>query len=118
MLKVICAIFICLAALPAFSEPAANYEVATIIGVKPHPSASDNALSGVASYEVSVQVADTVYVVLYTDTFGTKTVKYAGGRQVMVHVGKSTVVYNDILGQPHELPIISRKPGATISHSK
>jgi hypothetical protein len=118
MLRTVCAICICLAVLPAVGETGTKYEIGTIIGVKPHPSAADNPLTGVGEYEVSIKVADTIYVVLYTDRFGTKTVKYAAGRQLMVHVGENTVTYNDILGQSYKVPIISQKPATIAKQSK
>ncbi len=115
MLKSLFLIIICAVALPAFCEPSAKYEPATIIDVKPHQSAGDGSSSPVASYDVSVEVAGTVYVVLYTDTLGTSTVRYAAGRELLVRVGKNTITYNDILGRSQEVPIISQKPAATIS---
>ena len=118
MLKSLFLIIICAVALPAFCEPSAKYEPATIIDVKPHQSAGDSSSSPVASYDVSVEVAGTVYLVLYTDTLGTSTVKYAAGRELLVHVGKNTITYNDILGRSQEVPIISQKPATTISQSK
>jgi len=105
-------------ALPAFCEPAAKYEVATILDVKPHQSASDSSSSVAARYDVSVKVAGNIYVVLYTDTLGTSTARYAAGRELLVHVGKKTITYNDILGRSQELPIISQKPATTVSQSK
>jgi hypothetical protein len=118
MLKSLFLIIICAVALPAFCEPSAKYEVATIVDVKTHQSVGDNSSSAVASYDVSVKVGDTVYVVLYTDTLGTSTVKYVAGREALVHVGKNTITYNDISGQSHEVPILSQKPATTISQSK
>jgi hypothetical protein len=117
MSRLICAICIALVTLPAFCEPAAKYEVATIMDVKPHQSSADSP-SAVARYDISVKVGGTVYVVLYTDSLGTSTVKYAAGRELLVYVEKKTVTYNDILGQPHELPIISQKPAAEAKQSK
>jgi hypothetical protein len=118
MLKWLLLISVCAVALPAICEPAANYEVATIVDVKPHQSAGDRSFSDVASYDVSVRVGKTIYVVLYTDTSGTGTVKYVAGREALVHVGKNSIIYNDIVGQSHEVPIISQKPATTISQSK
>jgi hypothetical protein len=118
MLKSLLLITIYAVALPAFCEPAAKYEVATILDVKPHQSAGDSSSSTAASYDVSVQVAGTIYLVQYTDTLGTSTVRYAAGRELLVHVGKNTITYNDILGRSQEVPIISQKPATTISHSK
>jgi hypothetical protein len=118
MLKSLLLIIICAVALPAFCEPAAKYEVATILDVKPHQSVGDSSSSGVATYDVSVKVAGTIYLVLYTDTLGTSTVRYAAGRELLVHVGKKAIIYNDILGRSQEVPIISQKPATTMSQSK
>jgi hypothetical protein len=109
MFKVMSLICICLMTLPAFCEPESKYEVATITNVKPHQDA-DNKPTDPVQYDVSVKVADTVFVVLYTDTLGTGTVKFAAGRQLLVHVGKDAIDYNDILGRSQEVPIISQKP--------
>lgn len=118
MLRTIGLACICLVAVSAVCESGEKYEVATILGVKPHPSASDNPLIGVASYEVSLKVADTIYVVLYRDSAGTKTVQYAAGHQLMVHVGKQTITYNDMLGQSCDVPIISLRPARATKQSK
>lgn len=117
MFKVISLICICLVTLPAFCESGSKYEVATITDVKTH-QAADNKPSDPARYDVSVKVADTIYLVLYTDTLGTSTVKYAAGRELLVHVGKDSMIYNDILGQPHEVPIMSREPVTKLKQSK
>jgi hypothetical protein len=117
MLKVMCLICICFVTLPVFCESAAKYEVATITDVKRH-LASDDKVSDAVSYEVSVRVADTSYLVLYTDTLGTNAVKYAAGRELLVHVGKNTITYNDILGRSQEVPIISQRPVTNTKQSK
>lgn len=114
---VICAVTICGVALPVFCEPPADYAVATIVDVKPHQSAGGGSPSAVASYDISLKVGKTIYLVLYTDTFGTGTIRYAAGRELLVQVGKNTITYNDIVGQAHEVPIISHKPATTISQS-
>lgn len=106
----------CLVTLPALCEPA-KYEVATITDVKPHQPASADS-SDVAKYDVSVKVADTIYLVIYTDTLGANTVKYAAGREVLVHVGKDTITYNDMLGRSQQVPIVSRKPATNTKESK
>jgi hypothetical protein len=116
MLKSVFLIIIIAFSLPAFCEPSAKYEVATIVGVKPHQSAGDGSSSTAATYDVSVQVGRTVYLVLYTDRLGTSAVRYIAGREVLVHVGTNTITYNDISGQSQEVPIISQK--STASQSK
>jgi hypothetical protein len=118
MLKSLLWIIICAVALPAFCETPAKYEVATILDVKPHQSAGDSSSSAAAGYDISVRVGNTIYLVLYTDTAGAGTAKYAVGREILVHVGKNTITYNDILGQSHDVPIISQKPATTASQSK
>ncbi len=117
MLKSLFLIILCAVALPAFCEPSAKYEVATILDVKPHQTAGDNS-SSAASYDISIKVGGTVYLVLYTDTLGTSTVKYAAGRELLVYVGKKTITYNDILGRSQEIPIISQKPAKTTNPPK
>ncbi len=118
MWKSLLLIIICAVCLPAFGEPAAKYEVATILDVKPHQSAGDSSQPGAASYDVSLKVGGTVYLVLYTDTLGTGTVKYAAGREILVCIGKKAITYNDILGRSQEVPIISQRPATTIRQSK
>lgn len=117
MLKPLLLIIICAVALPAYCEPSAKYEVATIVDVKPHQS-GDNSSSAVPRYDVSVRVAGNIYLVLYTDTLGTSTVRYVAGRELLVHVGKNTITYNDISGRSEEVPIISQKPATTTIQSK
>jgi hypothetical protein len=118
MFRLACTICICLISLPVVCETAAKYEVATIIDVKPHQVTSSSSSTDAASYDVYVRVADTIYLVLYTDTLGTSTVKYAAGRELLVHVGKKTIAYNDILGRSQEVPIMSQKPATNAKLSK
>ena len=107
MLRRLAVICFCFLTLPTFCEPGLKYEVATILEVKPHQSAGET--SNVATYEISTRVGDTIYVTLYTDSLGTSTVKYAAGRELLVHIEKTSLTYNDILGQSHTLPIIRQK---------
>jgi hypothetical protein len=117
MLKSMSMICLCLMTLPALCETAPKYEVATVIDVKPH-QAADNKSSDVSRYDVSIKVGDTVYVTIYTDTLGTGTVKYVAGRQLLVHIGKNTVTYNDILGQSHDVPTINQTTVTSTKQSK
>ena len=116
MLRLLAVICFCFLTLPAFCEPGLKYEVATILEVKPHQIAGGS--SDVASYEISAQVGNTIYVALYTDSLGTGTVKYAAGRELLVHIEKATVTYNDILGQSHTLRIISQKSATKAKQTK
>lgn len=119
MLRIVCAVCICLFALPAACEPPAKYEVATILEVKRRaPDAAHESGLQAASYEVSARVGDTIYVVLYSDTLGTGAVQYAGGQELLVHVEKTAITYNDILGRSQQVPIISRKSATSTKQPK
>ena len=111
MLRFVTIFLVCLTAHPMFSQSSSKWVVGTITEVRVHQTAEPDAF-GAVSYDVSVKVGDTLYVVLYTPPFGEQTVKYVAGRDVLVLVGKSTIRYNDLLGQSHEVPIQSQKPSA------
>ena len=89
------------------SPTSSTYQPATITDVRPHqsPGAPD---SDDALYEVSAVVGRTVYVVLTPSPSPSGAIRYAVGREVLVHVGDNTITWNDIMGQSHEVPIISR----------
>ncbi len=99
--------------LPASS----TYQPATITQVKPHQSGG-TATPGEVVYEVSVKVNGTTYVVLTKSPPGEPTILYAIGRELLVRVGENTIIWNDILGRSHEVPIISRGPIADRSKSQ
>jgi len=110
MLKQLCAICICLTSVQALCQSTGKYEVGTIANVKPHQT-TDSA-SDVVSYDVSLKVKDTIYVVLYTPPPGENSVRYASGRDILVLVGTKTITYNDLLGQSHAVPILNRRQAA------
>jgi hypothetical protein len=111
MLRLAIVFCISLTTFSAFGQSTSNYQVGTITEVKTHQDAG-GATTGPASYDVSVKVGDTVYVVLYTPPLGEQTVKYVAGRELLVLVGKRTIRYNDILGQSFDVPIESQKSAA------
>jgi hypothetical protein len=106
-----------LTTFPAFCQSTSKYQVGTVTEVKVHQAAGSG-ISDATSYDVSVKVGDTIYVVLYTPPLGEETVKYATGRDLLVLVGKRTIRYNDILGQSFEVPIESQRPAAKPKQSK
>jgi hypothetical protein len=106
-----------LTTLPAFCQSTSKYQVGTITEVKVHQAAGSGA-SDPASYDVSVKVGDTIYVVLYTPPLGMNTVKYVAGRDLLVLVGKDKITYNDILGQSFAVPIESQQPAPKPSQPK
>jgi hypothetical protein len=111
MLRLAILFCISLTTFSAFGQSTSKYQVGTIIEVKTHQDAAVGAADS-ASYDVSVKVGDSIYVVLYTPPLGEKTVKYAAGRELLVLVGKRTIRYNDILGQSFEVPIERQKTAA------
>jgi len=115
MLRLVGLVCIFLTTFPAFCQSTSKYQVGTITEVKVHQAAG---ASDAASYDVSVKVGDTIYVVLYTPALGENTVKYAAGRDLLVLVGKNKITYNDILGRSYEVPIESQKPAARPKQSK
>jgi hypothetical protein len=117
MLRLVGLVCIFLTTFPAFCQSTSKYQVGTITEVKVHQAAGGGT-SDAASYDVSVKVVDTVYVVLYTPALGESTVKYAAGRDLLVLVGKNKITYNDILGRSYEVPIESQKPAARPKQSK
>ena len=117
MLRLVGLLCTLLTVFPVFGQSTSKYQVGTITEVKVHQTAGSGA-SAAASYDVSVKVGDTVYVVLYTPAVGEDTVKYAAGRDLLVLVGKNRITYNDILGRSYEVPIESQKPPAMPKQSK
>jgi hypothetical protein len=117
VLRLVGLVCIFLTTFPAFCQSTSKYQVGTITEVKVHQAAGGGT-SDAASYDVSVKVGDTVYVVLYTPALGESTVKYAAGRDLLVLVGKNKITYNDILGRSYEVPIESQKPAARPKQSK
>ena len=120
MSKVLLAIlFLCLpiVVLAQASATASRYQPATITQVKPHQS-GDSPAPGEALYEVSVKVNGIIYVVLTKSPSGDSAILYAIGRELLVQVGENTITWNDILGQSHEVPIISKGPLADSAKSQ
>lgn len=117
MRRLILVVCICLSTLAAVCQSASKYQVGTIMDVKTHQGGEEPS-SDVVSYDVSVKVGDTLYLVLYTPPLGMNTVKYSAGRDLLVLVGKKTITYNDMLGQSLEVPIISQRPAGTARPSK
>jgi hypothetical protein len=103
---------ILLTVFPAVGQSTSKYQVGTITEVKVHQTAGSGA-SDTASYDVSVQVVNTIYVVLCTPPLGAETVKYAAGCDLLASArGENKITNDDILGRSYELPIESQKPVA------
>jgi hypothetical protein len=108
---------VCLLTLSALCQSASKWEIATITEVKPHPAAGEDA-SDPITYDVSVKVGGTIYLVRYTTPAGELAPKYASGREMLVLVGKNTITYNDMLGRSLQVPIESQRPAVEPKQSK
>jgi len=117
MRRLIAVIGLCLLTFPALCQTKSKWQIATITEVKPHPAAGEDA-SAPITYDVSVKVAGTIYLVRYTTPVGEIPPKYAAGRDLLVLVGKNTITYNDMLGQSFQVPIESQRPAAEPKPSK
>jgi len=109
MRKIMMAIYISSFAVPLIGQfESSKYQPGTIMAVEPHRAgAGENAPS--RTYDVSVKVDNTIYVVLYTQPPGTISPVYRTGLQLLVSVGRNTIKFNDQLGRSQELPILSRR---------
>ena len=109
-----CALLATAVSMTASDQPAKSssdkWQVATIIDVKVHPPAPGGDANAI-TYDVTVRVGNTEYVVLYVPPEGSfkDAVKYRVGIESLVLVGKDTIQYNDMLGTTYEVPIISRR---------
>ena len=117
MRKLIAVIGLCLLTFPALCQSTSKYQVAIINEVKPRQAAGDDG-SDPVSYDVSVKVGDTIYVVLYTQPLGELPAKYARGHELLVLVGKNAITYNDMLGRSLQVPIESQRPATEPKPSK
>ena len=110
MLRLIGIFCVLVTAFPALCQSTSKWQVGTITEVKVHQAAEKVGSSEAASYDVSLKVGDTIYLLLYTPPLHEETVKYAAGRDLLVFVDKRTIRYNDILGRLYEVPIESQRP--------
>ncbi len=117
MRKLIGVIALCLLTFPALCQTTSKWQIATITEVRPHPTPGEDA-SDPITYDVSVKVGGTIYLVRYTTPAGEIAPKYATGRELLVLVGKNTITYNDLLGQSLQVPIESQRPAAEPKQSK
>ena len=109
MRRLIVVVTLCLLTLGAAGQSTSKYQVAIITEAKARQVAGDSE-SDTTSYDVSVKVGDTIYVVLYTPPLGELPPKYARGHELLVLVGKNTITYNDMLGRSLQVPIESQRP--------
>lgn len=91
----------------------ARWQVGTVMAVTTHQPANPNPL--ITSYEVSMKIGDTVFVMLCTPKYDSGTVLFESGHEFNVLVGDDTITYNDILGNAVRDPILKRTPASASS---
>lgn len=79
-------------------------QVGTVTAVSVHQNENDD---GPLQYDVSLQVKDTVYIVLFTPPSGSKGVEYGVGQNVVVLIGDKSISFTK-LGTSAVVPILSR----------
>jgi hypothetical protein len=115
--KLIPVLTLCLLTFPGLCQTTSKWQIAAITEVRPHPAAGEDA-SDPITYDVSVKVGGTIYLVRYTTPAGEIAPKYATGHELLVLVGKNTITYNDMLGRSLQVPIESQRPAAEPKQSK
>lgn len=84
------------------------YQAGTIVDVQPHqPAAATDTEK--KQFDVSIKVANKIYVVLYTPPGGQDFAEYGVGMNRTVFVDGDTMKLNDLLGRTRLLPILSVK---------
>jgi len=92
-----------------------QYQSGLILEVKEHPGAEIPATEKtppIKRYDISVQVKDVVYVILFTPRPGMHGFQTLAGMDLLVKVQEKTMFFNDILGRSMSAPIISQYPAA------
>src|SRR5215831_19965525 len=89
--------------------PSAKYEPGTIMAVTRHQNSASEGDPGVARYDVSIKVGNTIYVGLYTPPDGSNQVEYSAGIERLVSVGTDTLTLPGSKTGTVEIPILRRE---------
>jgi hypothetical protein len=84
------------------------YQAGTIVDVQPHQAAAGSD-SDKKQFDVSIKVANKIYVVLYSPPGGQDFAEYGVGMNRTVLVEGDTMKLNDLLGRTRILPVLSVK---------
>jgi hypothetical protein len=98
----------CIGNLKASGQEAHHWQPGTVLQVKAHDAASaDNGAK--KQFDVTVQVGTKIYVASHTLQEGEPDLEYYVGMARMVLIDGNTLTFNDLLGHPHSMRIISTK---------
>jgi hypothetical protein len=109
MRRLLFVLFVCFASLSVFGQTSApKFQPGTVLEVQHHhdPSSPDNKPT---QYDVTVQIGDTVYVVLYTPPYGSNTVEYRVGHDGLFALGNNVLILPGTREQQEGLPILSTR---------
>jgi hypothetical protein len=101
---------ICLAVPRAPGEDKKTWQPGTLMQVKAHQATSGNNEVR-KQYDVTVKVGKKIYAALYTLKEGDPDLDWGNyvGQERMVLVEGDTLTFNDLMGRPRSLKIVSRK---------
>ena len=86
------ALLLCIGVVPALCQTGlAKYQPGTILAVERHHAGPLDTDTEPTRYEVTVRIDETVYVVLYTPAYGSNTVEFSAGLELLFSVGKDTL---------------------------
>jgi hypothetical protein len=88
-----------------------EWQHGVIIGVEKQPD-SQVADSQLSTYDISVRVGSTVYLVSYVVPKNSSMVEYRVGADLVVLVGETTLTFNDLQGNPHTVKILRKETAA------
>ena len=101
--------FIWIATLSLLCQTASpKYQPGTVLAVQRHQESPSSPQNTPARYDVTVQVDDTVYVVLYTPPYGSNTVEYSVGLEMLFAVGNDVLILPGKRDRQEELPILRK----------
>ncbi len=86
-----------------------EWQRGTVIAVGTHLLAPGQVASDAIQYDVSIRVANSMYVVLYAPRGGVSSVQYAPGLDLLVLVKDNTLIFNSKISGQTELPILRKQ---------
>jgi hypothetical protein len=90
MRTILFVLLLCSTIVPALSQKgSAKYEPGTILAVERHEAAGSD--TDTTRYDVTVRIDDTLYVVLFTPVYGSNTVEFSKGIDLLFSVGKDAL---------------------------
>lgn len=90
-------------------SPSSQWQTGTVISVETHLYAQGERASDTVQYDVSIQVGNTIYEVLYAPSPGSTLAGYLPGTDLLVSIGKDTLRVNGKRSGIVEVPILKRR---------